>query len=62
MIINEAPYSRKIVGRKIDKNTFELVELFDVSHPKCPIVLIGATVELLDEPTNQQSEELKVIE
>lgn len=33
--------------KQIDDNTFEFVEVYDLSHAECPIVLIGGSVEVL---------------
>jgi len=61
MIISETPYSKRIV-KKINEDTVELVDVYDLSHPECPIVLIGGSAEVLHGMINQQSEELKEIE
>lgn len=49
MIISENQYSKRILTKKIDDNTFEFVDLYDISHPECPIVIIGGLIEVLDE-------------
>ncbi len=41
--------SKIMVGKKIDENTFELIEVFDLNHPECPIVVIDGKQEILDE-------------
>ena len=59
MLISEKPSVKRMITKKIDDNTFEIVDVYDLSHPECPIVIINGTIDLTD---NQQSEELKVIE
>lgn len=59
MIISEKLSFKRIINKKIDHNTFEIVDVYALSHPECPIVIINGTIDVID---NQQSEKLKVIE
>lgn len=46
MKVNEKPYSR-LLGKKIDENTFEFIDAIDLKHPHCPIVVIEGSVTAL---------------
>lgn len=47
--MSENQYCKKIVAKKIDGNTFQFVEIYDLSHPQCPIVVIDWSVEILED-------------
>ena len=49
MKISENPYLKRLITKKIDENTFEVIDVYDISHPECPIVIIDSKREVVDE-------------
>ena len=49
MIISEKLYSKTFMAKKIDDNTFEIVEMYDLSHPQCPIVVIDGRIDVVNQ-------------